>query len=203
MAVTPSKRVSLQERKYLLVKSAIWDAATDLFTEKGYHETTVDEIADRAGISRRSFFRYYASKSDLMASGIIEYAASITDAIRACPRGSPVSEVVRQTVLEVATRCTALTRTRKVMQILAKYPAAKDALNSRAPELRKRVEEAFASRGKAFRDLAPGVLTDLTLAVLDVVFHCWLRQGEHDVQTSANQVLATLGRMALDDQPSM
>lgn len=191
---------SLQERKHLLVKSVIWDAATDLFAEKGYDETTVDEIADRAGISRRSFFRYFSSKSDLMASGIIDYGTFLSEAIRACPSGSSVSEVIRHAILQVAQQCTALSHTRKVMQIVAKYPAAKEALNSRTPELRKRVEAAFASRGGSFRDLSAGVLTDLTLAVLDVVFHFWFRQGEQDIRVSADQVLATLGRMALDDR---
>jgi len=186
---------SLQERKHLLVKSAIWDAATDLFAEKGYDETTVDEIAARAGISRRSFFRYFSSKSDLMASGTVEYAGFLTEAIGACPPGSSISEVVRRTVLQVAQHCTALPRTRKVMQIVTKCPAAKDALHSRGAELRERVEAAFASRGRVFRDLPSGVLTDLTLAILDVVFHFWFRQGEQDIRASANQVLATLGHM--------
>ena len=183
-----------------MVKSAIWDAATDLFAEKGYDETTVDEIADRAGVSRRSFFRYFSSKSDLMASGIMDYGTFLSEAVRACPPGSSVSDVVHRAVLQVAQQCTARSHTRRVMQIVARYPAAKEALNSRAPELRKRVEAAFASRGRAFRRLPPGVLTDLTLAILDAVFHFWFRQGEQDIETSTNEVLATLGLMAFDER---
>jgi AcrR family transcriptional regulator len=188
--------VSLRERKHLLVKTAIWDAAMDLFEERGYDETTVDEIADRAGISRRSFFRYYSSKSDLMASGTIEYGSMITDAIRACPSGSLVPGVIRETVLQVVQRCTAIAQTRKVMQILAKYPAAKEALNSRSSELRQIVEAAFVSRGEPFTGLPVAVLTDLTLALLDTVFHHWLKQGEQDIRVSAEQVLTTLRHIA-------
>ena len=84
------------------------------------------------------------------------------------------------------------------MQIVAKCPAAKEALDSRAADLREHVDAAFTSRGRAFRDLPARVLTDLTLAILDVVFHFWFRQGVQDIQTSANEVLATLGRMTLD-----
>lgn len=188
---------SLQERKHHLVRSAIWDAATDLFIEKGYDETTVDEIAERAGISRRSFFRYFASKSDLFASGTVEYGASIAGAINACPPKAPVAEVVRRTVMQVAGQVTTSPHTRKVMQILAKYPAAREALHTRSAELRQRVEAAYAARGGHFRRVDSGILTGLTLAVLDVVFHHWFRNGEPDIRRTVDQVLAAMGLMAL------
>ena len=41
-------------------------AALDLFDRQGYEETTVDEIAAAVGISRRTFFRYYESKRDVV-----------------------------------------------------------------------------------------------------------------------------------------
>src|SRR5438034_1129540 len=62
---------TLLARKQQLVRDVIWDAAIDLFTEKGFDETTVDDIAQTAGVSRRSFFRYFSSKSDLLALGIL------------------------------------------------------------------------------------------------------------------------------------
>jgi len=45
--------LSLHERKQQVVREAIWDTATDLFAEKGFHETTVDDIAIAAGVSLR------------------------------------------------------------------------------------------------------------------------------------------------------
>lgn len=197
---TAKAPATLLARKYELVKSAIWDAATDLFTEKGYEETTVEEIADRAGLSKRSFFRYFSSKRDLMASGFDEYGAFLTAAIRACPSGDSVAEVVRRVVGQVAQQCTALPRTRKVMQVVAMCPSANDALNSRAAELRARVEAAYASRGGAFHDLGPGVLTHLTFAFLDVAFHVWFRQGAPDIDTSVDRVFATLSCMVCDGE---
>src|SRR3954454_14163508 len=74
---------TLQARKQLLVRDAIWDTATDLFTDKGFDATTVDDIAQAAGVSRRSFFRYFSSKSDLMAYGMVSYGAELSEAIDA------------------------------------------------------------------------------------------------------------------------
>jgi AcrR family transcriptional regulator len=47
-------------------RSALEDAAAELFLERGYHATTVDEIAARAGVSRATFFNYFSSKSAVL-----------------------------------------------------------------------------------------------------------------------------------------
>ncbi len=46
--------------------AALEDAATELFLEQGYHNTSIDEIARRAGISRATFFNYCDTKSDVV-----------------------------------------------------------------------------------------------------------------------------------------
>jgi AcrR family transcriptional regulator len=185
---------SIQERKQELVRTAIWEAATDLFAEKGYDETTVDDIAQKAGVSRRSFFRYFSSKSDLMAQGVAGYATYITGAILTCPPGSSPAEIFRWTVLQVAKQCAANPGTRKIMAIAAKYPAARAAHQARTPELQERVEAAYASRcGRGSEgDLTPSVLTALTLSVLSVVFHAWFERGDKDIAKTVDKVLTTL-----------
>src|SRR5947209_20374773 len=97
-----SSPVTLQERKQQFVRDAIWDAAIDLFDRKGFDETTVEEIAQAAGTSRRSFFRYFESKSDLLAQAVVSYGTSLNDAIENCPKTYSVAEVFRATVLAVA-----------------------------------------------------------------------------------------------------
>ncbi|HLK67414.1 MAG TPA: TetR/AcrR family transcriptional regulator [Bryobacteraceae bacterium] len=200
--IDEASSLTLQERKQQLVRTAIWDAATDLFAEKGYDETTIDDIAKRAGVSRRSFFRYFTSKSDLMAYGAIGYAGYLTEAIRACPAGCPLSEVFRRTVFQVAEQCAAHPRTRKIMEIAAKYPAAKEAQQSRTAELQERVEAAFARHvaGQNGEDLTPHVVTGLTLSVLAVIFRAWFEHGQQDISVTANQVLATLDRLVCHDK---
>ena len=46
--------------------AALEDAATELFLEQGYQNTSLDEIARRAGISRATFFNYCTTKSDVL-----------------------------------------------------------------------------------------------------------------------------------------
>jgi AcrR family transcriptional regulator len=195
-----SAPASLQERKQELVRSAIWDAATDLFADRGYDETTVDEIALKAGISRRSYFRYFSSKSDLMAYGTVGYGASLTGAIEACPRQYTLPEIFRHSVLLVATQCAGDPRARKIMEIAAKYPAAREALQSRNGELQNQVQAAFESRSaRPSKDLMPRLLAGLMLSILAVIFQAWFEQGQEDISATAEQVLATLGQLVSHD----
>ena len=48
------------------INERLVDAAFDLFAERGYEHTTVDDIAERAGVGRTTFFRYYRSKEDVI-----------------------------------------------------------------------------------------------------------------------------------------
>lgn len=47
-------------------RGTIEDAAAELFLEQSYGGTTIDEITQRAGVSRATFFNYFSSKSDLL-----------------------------------------------------------------------------------------------------------------------------------------
>lgn len=55
---------TLRERKRLATSLEIHDAAAELTLDRGLHQVTVEEIAERAGISQRTFFNYFATKED-------------------------------------------------------------------------------------------------------------------------------------------
>jgi AcrR family transcriptional regulator len=58
--------VPVRERTRRAVQAELAMVARDLFLAKGYDETTIDDIAAAAGMSRRTLFRYFASKEDLV-----------------------------------------------------------------------------------------------------------------------------------------
>jgi len=185
---------TLQARKQQLVRDAIWDAAIDLFTQKGFDQTSVDEIAEAAGVSRRSFFRYFSSKSDLMTEGIGAYGLTLAAIIDACPPTATLAEVFRQTVVKVAEHTAAQPRTRQVMRIAAQYPAAREAQVARIAELQDRVAEAFERRCRHTAEpaLTAGLLAGLTLSVLGATFKAWFQREEHDIAATAQRAFAAL-----------
>ena len=58
-----------RERRRRELELDLRESALQLFAERGYDDTSVHEIAERAGVSRRTFFRYFKSKEDLLFSG--------------------------------------------------------------------------------------------------------------------------------------
>jgi AcrR family transcriptional regulator len=192
-----TSNVPLQARKQDFVRDEIWAVAIDLFAEKGFEEPTLDDIVAAAGTSRRTFFRYFESKRDLIAQPIVSYGASLTTAIESCPEGSSAAELFRHVVLEVAQRTVADPRMRKVMAIAAKYPAAREAQLSRVAEVQDRIAEAFTQRSRG--DLTAHVLASLTLSALSLTYRVWFSGGKKDIASAAQKVFAELSHAICDD----
>jgi AcrR family transcriptional regulator len=190
----------LQHRKQDFVRGAIWDAAVDLFVANGFDGTTVDEIARAAGVSKRSFFRYFSSKNDLMGQGMVTYGDKIVDAIGACPPSRPPLEVVRHTVQQVATGAAAHPRVRKIAHIASTSVAAREAQLSRLADLEDRVAHAYHLRFRtgAHDDLLPRLLAELTLSILDVTFRQWFKHDEPDIVPTTEQVFTLLRQVVLE-----
>jgi AcrR family transcriptional regulator len=69
------------------------DAASELFLENGYAKTTVDQIAQRAGVSRATFFNYFAGKADLLWLDLDASLALLPAALRDASDRPPVEAV--------------------------------------------------------------------------------------------------------------
>jgi AcrR family transcriptional regulator len=192
---------TLQIRKQQLVRDAIYDAAIELFAEKGFDETTVEEVAQAAGVSRRSFFRYFASKDDLLAQNVLLYGAALIAAIKECPATFSPFEIVQETVLTVVKQVVAQQQhTRQVIEIAERSISARQAQGSRMMEVEDRVAKAFAERLKGGgRDkLTPRVLANLTLSVMGIAIISWFRDEYQDLSVAATQVLSGYGRVFCD-----
>ncbi|WP_375480998.1 TetR/AcrR family transcriptional regulator [uncultured Jatrophihabitans sp.] len=63
-------------------------AAVDLFTEQGYDETTVAQIAERAGVTRSTFFRHFADKREVLVAGQETLSRLLAEGIAEAPAGA-------------------------------------------------------------------------------------------------------------------
>lgn len=98
MSVQTAAATGLRERKKERTRQALIDAAFDLFQQKGFDATTVEEIAAAVEVSRRTFFRYFGSKEDLALSPQDDWEAAIKAELASRPPGEPVMTAIRQAV---------------------------------------------------------------------------------------------------------
>ena len=69
-------------------------AAVDLFTEQGYDATTVAQIAERAGVTKSTFFRHFPDKREVLAAGQDTLCRLLADGIAAAPSAATPLEAV-------------------------------------------------------------------------------------------------------------
>src|SRR3954463_6534044 len=69
-------------------------AAMELFVERGYDQTTVAEIADRAGLTARTFFRHFADKREVLFAGSGDLVDGLGHALAEAPDTATPMEVV-------------------------------------------------------------------------------------------------------------
>jgi AcrR family transcriptional regulator len=193
----PAAIPDLKTRKQHLVREIIWEAATSLFAEKGYDETTVDEIAQAAGVSPRSCFRYFANKSDIMAYSLVSFAEQIIAAIDACPKTWTTREVFRQMMLQVVEDAVKHPRPRRVFEILKKWPEAAAAQSTRMADAQAMVSRAFEKRipNNRTAGLAAAVFGGLAIQMTGVTIRWCIERKQPDIEAAVNEMFATFEQL--------
>ncbi|MFC7375793.1 TetR/AcrR family transcriptional regulator [Brachybacterium sp. GCM10030267] len=92
---------SLRDRTRREVRRQIAQAATGLFVQQGFEATTVDQIAAQTGISRRSFFRYFASKEDVVVGELADRGAIVAAALAERPAEESPWDAMKAALLEL------------------------------------------------------------------------------------------------------
>lgn len=92
----------LRARKRRETLERITDAAMRLFIERGYAQTRVEDIAEAAGISRRTFFHYFESKDDILLSLQSGMVPILAAALRATPAELRPIEAIRAAMIAVS-----------------------------------------------------------------------------------------------------
>lgn len=95
--------MSVRDRARTAMKTELAVLGQELFRSKGYEATTVDDLAAAAGMSRRTFFRYFDSKEDLVLGKYDLLADAVEVGLRARPLDEPVWEALRRSFDTVVT----------------------------------------------------------------------------------------------------
>ena len=169
-------------------------AALDLFDRQGYDETTVDEIAAAVGVSRRTFFRYYDSKRDVVWG---EFDAELVRLRRPAgwaPADEPMMDVLRRAV--VATNrfgAGELDELRIRMGLISTVPTLVAHSAVRYAEWCDVVAGFVAGRiGGPPDDLGPQTVARAALGAAMAAFTCWARHDTDDLTGEVDRAFRLL-----------
>lgn len=93
---------SLRERKKAQTRRALRESAAQLFAARGFAGTTIAEIAEHANVSKRTFFRYFDSKEELLLPDLADLFEYVEAALAERPPGGDVFSAVREVLLAAA-----------------------------------------------------------------------------------------------------
>jgi mycofactocin system transcriptional regulator len=184
-------------------RARIESAAFGLFSQHGFSQTTVTDIATAAGIAPRTFFRYYPSKADLVWEGIDTLlAARLQRCLSKVPAATPVMQAIQQAVTEAGRlppHQQAPAR-RRLTLVFAEPDLLAGAIARSAPWRAIIAEFAAARLGLRPGDLLPTLISCTTYAAMLAACEHWLRDDhaslEHLLDRALGELAYGIGRAA-------
>lgn len=195
---SPARSVTLTERKRQWVSEELREVALQLLASKGYDETTVDDIVAAAGMSRRTFHRYYASKEDVVVELLADLGNKMCAELAARPSGEATAVALRHAVGVAIDFCSGdhdPVKTLAVVRLIYRTPV----LHARSLERQARWQADLATvlaerLGLESDDLFPQLATRMAFAAFDTAMERWATsEGEanpHELTEQAFDLLA-------------
>lgn len=126
------------------------EAALDLYRERGYDATTTAEIAARAGVTERTYFRHFADKREVLFDGELELRDTIVGAIEAAPPAQSPLAVLTHAFVASVPLFVAGRRVAELRQsIIDVTPALQERAHAKSAALVASITAALAARGES------------------------------------------------------
>jgi AcrR family transcriptional regulator len=172
------------------------EAAQELYLERGYDQVTVAEIAQRAGLTERTFFRHFADKREVLFGGARELQEQVAAVIRAAPESATPTELI-ETALTVSTKVFTENRAQLLRrgQIVAANPELREREVVKGAAMVAAMTTALRERG--LPEPAASLTAELGSAVFRIATGRWLADPEPpDLSALIKETLAELKAVA-------
>ena len=166
----------LRERKKLATRSALHLAALQLVAERGLDEVSVDDIAERADVSPRTFFNYFPSKVDAVIGLDPDEPRRQVDAFLGRPGGESPVEAMRAVARQQAAEMSENTELWPLrLKVIDAHPAVLGRLAAAFGESEQVLAGAIAERTgtRVGIDAYPALLAGVAAAAMRTSLHRW------------------------------
>jgi AcrR family transcriptional regulator len=170
----------------------------DIGAEQGYDNTTVTQIATRAGLTKTTFFRHFPGKPEVLFAGQEVHARLLADGVAAAPDSATPLQAVAAALDALTASFTAEKREfgPRLLAVIASHPE----LQERAAFKRAALTAALASalRDRGVPDLTASLAADLGTRAFDLAFDRWIEPASPQTLTElARQELQALRTAAM------
>lgn len=181
--------------------AAIESSAFALFAERGFDETTVDDIAEAVGVGRRTLFRYFPSKFDIPWGEFDQSLVSFQDTLRSMPREIPVWQAVHRGVIQFNTFDEhAIAQHRARMALILRTPALQAHSVLMYERWRSVIAHYVAARYHvASTDLLPRTVGHASLALALSAYEQWLHSQTAPLEMLLDASMSSLRTFLVDD----
>jgi mycofactocin system transcriptional regulator len=165
-----------------------------LFSELGFEDTTVERIAAEAGVSRRTFFRYFDSKADVLWDAFDGEVRALRAAFAAVPASVPLLDAIRQVVVGANRyRAEDVPELRARMHLISSVPALQASAAQHYDAWERAVTGFAAARlGQRADELIPLAIGRATLAVCRAAYDSWVDRADGDLTGYLDEALRAL-----------
>lgn len=155
-------------------RGALARATVHLFLTRGVAATTADDIAAEAGVSRRTFFRYFSSKEDAFTEPLVQQAEEFEPLLRDRPPGEALVAGLRAAVERIATSYAAMEHVLPLYRAVREDPGLAPSVTAFNTRLREIVAAWAGDRlGCDAADLEPQLFAETAVAVRETVLRLW------------------------------
>jgi TetR/AcrR family transcriptional regulator, regulator of mycofactocin system len=171
---------SLRQRHVDRTRAALADAAVELFVERGFAATTVDDIAARADVAPRTFFRYFPTKEAVLFHDADEKVRVVTERLAGRPADEPGVVSLLTIFSEIGEEMASDPARAQLICVLAEEQPSLLAYQRTVMTERfgEAIIEARAEReGIPADDVRLRATTSAIMACVGAAFHCWINAG--------------------------
>ncbi|MBT2501386.1 TetR family transcriptional regulator [Curtobacterium sp. ISL-83] len=175
-------------------------AALELFEERGFAATTVPDIVERAGLTKRTFFRHFSDKREVF-FGDDEIPTIATRMLADAPAGVPPMALLSEGLQKLAAERFEPRRheMRAARQIIDAEPALRERDLRKQADLRVAVEDGFLRRGED--PLTARVLAGITVETIQTAIEAWLADERGALLTDHIEAVLAQMRAVLASDP--
>jgi AcrR family transcriptional regulator len=157
-------------------------AATDLYLEQGFDGTTVAQIAERAGLTARTFFRYFADKREVLFGGSEALKELMTSAVERAPASATTMQMVSAALTASGEALTDRQFSRRRQQVINAHPDLRERELIKLATLAAALADGLRARGVPDRDAE--LAAQAAIGVFHVGFDHWAN-GDEDVDLAS------------------